>query len=135
MDDASRPWRLARATSSPAAFCSRFKPSSSGIRRRRRASSVASCSSSASAFMPRRDSAARRTSICSRSKPGSTMTIPIVYAAFPAFALRASARQAQPMNLAGELGSAYEPEDPEVDEPDDEVDEPVLVEDDEDVLS
>jgi hypothetical protein len=39
------------------------------------------------------------------------------------------------MNLAGELGSAYEPEDPDVDEPDDEVDEPVLVEDDEDVLS
>ena len=31
--------------------------------------------------------------------------------------------------------NVHEPEDPDVDEPDDEVDEPVLVEDDEDVLS
>ena len=32
----SSPWRLARATSSPAVFCSRFSPSSSGSSRRRR---------------------------------------------------------------------------------------------------
>ena len=32
---ASSPWRLARATSSPAAFCSRLRPSTCGISRRR----------------------------------------------------------------------------------------------------
>jgi len=58
------------------------------------------------------------------------MTIPIVYAAFPAFGQAGSAYE--PGRRAG---LAYEPEDPDVDEPDDEVDEPVLVEDDEDVLS
>ena len=50
---ASRPCRLARATSSPAVFCSRLRPSSCGMTRRRCASSVASCSSSASRSTPR----------------------------------------------------------------------------------
>jgi hypothetical protein len=40
-----------------------------------------------------------------------------------------------PPSRFGEAGSAYEPEDPEVDEPVDEVDELLLVEDDVDVLS
>ena len=55
---ASLPCRFARATSSPAVFCSRFRPSSSGISRRRRFSSVASASSSPSAFNPAASQAA-----------------------------------------------------------------------------
>ena len=73
MCDASWPCRLARATSSPAVFCSRLRPSTCGISRRRCASSVASWSSSALASSPRDSRLCRTSSRWSRTKTGSSM--------------------------------------------------------------
>src|SRR5688572_31848831 len=70
---ASLPWRFARATSSPAAFCSRFSPSSSGISRRRRFSSVASFSNSPSTCIPRFSNPRFTASWLSRTKAGSSI--------------------------------------------------------------
>src|SRR6186997_1262537 len=65
--------RLARATSSPDAFCCRFSPSTSGISRRRAVSSVAISSSALSGSIPRLRSPARTVSMLSRMNAGSSM--------------------------------------------------------------
>ena len=81
-------WRA--PTSSPAAFCSRFRPSTSGSSRRRRVSSAASASSSASrvsaALLQRRTRTASRLSRRQRRDPSTLAdftcdTMPIMAAA------------------------------------------------------
>src|SRR5437762_5093509 len=69
----SLPMRLARATSSPDVFCSRFSPSISGMIRRRAVSSVAISSRSLSTSTPRVRRRVRTSSMCSRMNAGSSM--------------------------------------------------------------
>src|SRR5687767_13138624 len=70
---ASCPCLLARATSSPDAFCSRFNPSICGIRRRRCVSAVANCCNSAVTSRPRLASPFCTASRLSRTKAGSSI--------------------------------------------------------------
>ena len=96
----SRPCRFARAISSPDVFCSRLRPSSSGMSRRRAASSVAMSSSALSGSRPRLRSPARTTSTWSRTKFGSIIGLPL-YVTIPPWRLYARQCFPRPVSARG----------------------------------